>query len=109
MNIKCNNYNCANQYGGDCTAMEHIKLMLPAGAKEEYLTHCTAFCSEYVQTEGELKSFSERNIFCERKDCRYNTAEVIGKCKRKAVKVIAGLYGDSECRCINFERREEDG
>lgn len=108
MKIKCNNEGCCYQYGGDCTVMEHIKLFVHKENDAQYLTHCTAFCREYVHSKGEVESFSDRNVFCSRKDCKYNTDEIVGKCKRKSIKVITGLYGDSECRCTNFERKVDD-
>ena len=108
MIMKCNNMYCTYQYGGECTALEHIRLFQHREADDPYMTYCTAFCEEYEHREGELKSFKERNIYCTRKDCKFNSGCVLGTCSRKTIKVITGIYGDAEARCINYERKVED-
>jgi len=87
--------------------MEHIKLYALKG-DEEYMTHCSAFDEEYVHSNSTVTSFKERNVYCDRKDCLHYKDGTIGKCGRKKIKVITGFYGDSECRCINYERKESD-
>ena len=108
MNIRCNNEKCTYQYGGDCTVMEHVKFFRHRGDDAEFLTYCTAFSEEYQQQSGELKSFKERNVFCDRKDCKFHSENVPGKCSRNSIRVITGLYGDGEARCLNYERKVSD-
>ena len=108
MIIKCNNVNCAYQYAGDCTARENIKLFIPAGG-EEYITQCTAFCRKYVHYDGELESIKDRNVFCDRKDCKHIKKDIIYKCGLSKIKVITGVFGDNEARCMKYERKETDG
>jgi hypothetical protein len=105
MIIKCNNEGCTYQYGGDCTAMENIRLTPdPAGAAD--MTLCSACSAEYEGREWEIKSFSERAVFCGRKDCRYHAGDTLGKCKRNGKGIrLAGGMEESIVKCICYERR----